>query len=303
MIGASPYVTSSVNYKSPFYPALSLSAKYPAIDLTGDFNGNADAMEMGYLARTSYAWFSKSLTEKVCSILYGKPDFAPEFYVCRGCEGFGAFFRVSMVASLVALALSKKNLATCICLYLVATTFLAPLKYIGFARYFLQIWAVPVVAMFNFASCPKARFRRIRFAAPVLPVLAAAFCFLRTLAMYGRTIAIEAARQDEIGRLAKISPVWRTDGIAEDSYTLSRRLHIAGIEYDLDASRAPSDGECPTLSYSRKHMWISIDDAYGAGEAIYNEYPIADSPKALLEFPWRKAYSNFPSPLWSGIPL
>ena len=304
VVGFSPFITSWMNYGSPLYPMISFSSAHPPIDITSDFTGNPDALKMGYVARSVYAWVSPWLAEKACALVYGKPDFNPVFTVYGGVCGFGTMFRFLLLASVAALLLSRKNAVTAICGFLFVTTLVAPLKYLGYSRYFLQVWAIPPLALFNLAACPiaqlaKCRFARaIRSAALSVPVLVALFCTARTLAFNGRCLALESRRQAAIEKLKSESACWRSDGACENSYMLSRRLNVAGVEYCREAGIG---GNASALSYAPQHIWASVENAKEEAESVEAEFFIANSVGDLFRFPWLKAYSSFPKVLWSGF--
>ena len=304
IVGFSPLMTSLINYSCPFYPTMSFSSAHPVIDITSDFTGNADALKMGYVARTLYAWVSPALAVKLCSVAYGQPDFMPEFTVCGGVAGFGAAFRVMLLLGAVALVFSKKNLVTVVCLFVFLTTLVTPLKYVGFSRYFLQIWAVPILALFNLAANPSFNLRngavKMGFRALVVfaPVAIAFLCIMRSIAFYGRSIAEERCRQAAISCLKAKSSVWGSDGKIANSYSLSRRLSVGGINYLPDRDIAE---EVPRFSYDGQYMWAAIGNARAEAVEVDEEFPLVNSPMEILRFPWRKAYSGLPHVLWSGF--
>ena len=142
-IGASPLITAWIQYGSPFYPSMTFDPNITPIDITNDFIGNSDGERMGYLARVVYAWFSKTLAIKGCEWFYNAPNFSPEFYVVCGVEGLGTLFRLLFCLSMIALLLSKKNAVFWFSLFILISSNLAPLKYLGYNRYFPQMWALP----------------------------------------------------------------------------------------------------------------------------------------------------------------
>ena len=306
VVGYSPLITSWINYGCPLYPTMSWSLSHPAIDITADFTGNADALRMGYVARSLYAWVSPSATVKLCSIVYGNPDFNPVFTVFGGVDGFGSGFRVLLLASVIALIASKKNIVTAMCGFIFLTTLVTPLKYIGFSRYFPQMWAIPALALFNLAAfpccnkvlgshCVKSLFRILCIA---LPVTVAAFCALRTLAFGGRCLAIEASRQHALAEMKKISSKWRHDAAQQKTYALARRMCVAGIDCVVGEN---GESGLPSYSYDEAYMWASVEKAKDAAEAVHNEFFIVNSTGQILHFPWRKAFSSRPDILWYGF--
>lgn len=304
IVGYSPLITSWLNYGCPLYPTMSWSAAHPPIDITSDFTGNADALSMGYVARTLYAWVSPALTVRMCALINGNPDFNPVFTVCGGVAGFGSVFRIMLLLSLIALIASKKNIVTVICVFIFVTTLVAPLKYIGFSRYFLQIWAIPSLALFNLAAFPIYKPQRQLFAKALqlsyiaVPVLIAALCMLRTLAFNGRSLAIEAARQQALAGLKKQSDTWQIGRKNYPTYSLAKRMKVAGINCIVTDEPDP---KLPTFSYDSQYMWAVTENARDNAIAVDEEFFIADSVGALLRFPWRKAYSLCPDILWYGF--
>ena len=310
VVGFSPLFTSWIHYGCPLYPTMSFSAAHPPIDITDDFSGNADALKMGYLTRSIYAWVSPWLAIKLGSIIYDTPDFNPVFTVCGGVAGFGALFRVLLLASAIALLMSKKNVVTGICGFILLTTLITPLKYVGFSRYFLQVWAIPPLALFNLAAAPNfelpnKRWRNaLKVAAIIVPVCVASLCALRTLAFNGRCFAVESARQAALCQLKSRSQKWCTNGICFNSYSFARRMQVEGLEYDYDASRnysVENGSTTPCLSYDKQYMWATEDATRAEAVSVDKEFFIADSPGRLLAFPWFKAYTRIPHVLWSGF--
>ena len=306
IVGCSPLITSWINYGCPLYPTMSWSLSHPVIDITADFTGNADALRMGYVARSLYAWVSPAATVKLCSLVYDNPNFNPVFTVFGGVDGFGSGFRVVLLASVIALVASKKNIVTAMCGFIFLTTLVTPLKYVGFSRYFPQIWAIPALALFNLAAfsccnkffgnhCVKSLFK---ISCIALPVMVAAFCALRTLAFGGRCLAIEASRQRALAELKTISGWWRHDGEQKRTYTLARRMGVAGIDCVVGSEGEPG---LPSYSYDEQYMWASVEKAGDAAEAVHNEFFIVNSAGQILRFPWRKAFTSCPSILWYGF--
>lgn len=304
IVGYSPLVTSWINYGCPLYPTMSWSSAHPPIDITSDFSGNSDALSMGYVARSLYAWVSPALTIKLCAMINGNPDFNPVFTVCGGVAGFGTVFRIMLLLSLIALIASKKNVVTLICVFIFATTLVAPLKYIGFSRYFLQIWAIPSLALFNLAAFPLYKPSKpfvakvLQLSYVVLPVMIAALCTVRTLAFNGRCFALESARQQTLAELRGRSAKWQVSSKNWNLYSLVRRMKVAGIDCVV---KDEIDPVLPVFSYDGQYMWAAVENARDAAVAVDNEFFIADSVGSFLRFPWRKAYLSWPHVLWYGF--
>lgn len=301
VIGASPYITSTINYASPLYPAHSFSARCLTMDLTADFLCNDDGAMMGRLSRFIYAWISPELAVKACAFSCGKPDFCPEFAVYGGVAGMGGAFRILFLVGIAALIFSKKNIVTLLCVFLMVTTVVTPLKYVGYARYFPWIWAMPFLALFNLAAdaCRSERFRFlaivVRVAVFSVAAVVATFVFMRTLAYCGRCFAFESRRQAALEDMRRQSSRWRLDAESVHSFTLVRRLEVAGI----DCCVGCQDKAIPRLFYDWRAFWLSRDDAEREGRALQAEFPIPRTLRELAAFPWRKAYGGIPHILWN----
>ncbi len=287
VIGASPLLTAWIQYGSPVYPNMSFDPSIAPVDITADFTSNADGDRMGYLARIAYAWLSPSITEKVCSIFYSKPDFHPEFYVCGGVKGLGLWFNILLILSMVAFALSKNGWPLGIAIFVFITGNLAPLKYIGYNRYFPQMWIIPALAFCNLYACPreisKAWIRCwISYAAKGLLLilfLLSTLSILRILAYQCRLAAIENIRRDALVEMSKVSSVWNRPVENFLSYSFTKRALQAGIVIE-DCEDAPLvNVDHQFLVLSNAPMRDIIDD-------VSQRYPLCDSPMALARFPW-----------------
>ncbi len=286
IVGASPLLTAWIQYGSPFYPSMTFDPNVQVVDITSDFVGNVDGESMGYLSRIVYAWFSKSLAVKGCALWLGRPDFAPEFHVCSGVDGFGAWFRLLMFGSVVAFACSRKNEVFYLALFIFFSANFAPLKYIGYGRYFSQIWIVPFLAVFNLMYVPlpglMSMMRRMRFVV-IMGGLLLVSCFAaRTLAYQGRSWAIEIERQRRFESLKEKSVEWRLPLTA--TYTFRKRVEAAGI-------KATSRPDAPMLDYNPQFLMPGED------VSVARKFPICDSLAQLLHFPWVKCCSHIPKPL------
>lgn len=296
LVGASPLLTAWVQYGSPVYPSMTFDPTVSPVDITSDFTGNADALSMGYLARVVYAWFSPALAVKGCAWLQGKSDFTPVFTVAGGVGGLGGFFRLLMCGAVVALVCSRRNAVTVLCLFLFFTGNLAPLKYIGYVRYFPQMWAIPFLAAFNLAYAPRGIFawrwfpRLLRVAVIVGVVALMISVALRTVAYQGRMWKFEHERQIRYAMMRSQSPAWRLEGGQGDSYTLRRRMEAAGLRL-TDAQNAP------TFSVNARFQ-IPLLSAGERLDSLDTRFPICDTPRELLRFPWWEAFRSIPAPLW-----
>lgn len=293
VLGASPLLTAWVRYGAPVYPAMTFDPTVSPVDITADFTGNADALSMGYLARIVYAWVSPALAVRACALWSGRADFAPVFEVAGGVGGLGAFFRLMLLGAAVALACARRNAVTWLCLFLFVTANLAPLKYIGYARYFPQIWAIPFLAAFNLAYAPRPFWARLRgFAAARAAIVAGVAALTapvaaRTVAYQGRMWALERERQARCAEMAARGAAWRLEGKG-DSYTLRRRLAAAGLRLTA-AEGAPAFRLDARLQLPLRPG----EDAV----ATDKRFPICDRVGALARFPWGEAFRRPPRPL------
>lgn len=286
-IGASPLLTAWIQYGSPVYPNMSFDPSIAPVDITADFISNADGDRMGYLARITYAWFSPAITEKICSLIYAKPDFHPEFYVCGGVKGLGMWFNILLILSIISFAVSKKGWPLGIAIFVFITGNLAPLKYIGYNRYFPQMWIIPALAFFNLCAYPCALGKEwaktvITYSAKgllLVLLLLSSLSILRILAYQCRLAAIENLRRDTLSEMAKESPVWQRPDNDYLGYSIVKRARQADIAIvsAVDVPYAEVDKQYLILSKSPKRE--DIDN-------VSQTYPLCDSPMALVKFPW-----------------
>ncbi len=285
VVGASPLLTAWVQYGAPFYPSMTFDPSVSTRDITADFTGNDDALAMGYLARIVYAWISPTLATNACAWWLDRPDFAPVFSVVGGVGGLGGMFRILLLLSIVALALSRLNAVTLLCVFLFVSANLAPLKYIAYARYFPQIWAIPFLAAFNFLYAPRpwitawlgTTFRWGR-AAIVAGILALTVLTAVRSALYQcRMWAFERTRQEAFAGMRAQSKAWRLLGDSPHSFSLAKRMAAAGL-------RLTDDRDAPTFSLNRQFLMPVTADCPDQTEALSNHVPICDSPGDFLHF-------------------
>ncbi len=290
VVGASPLLTAWIQYGSPFYSLMTFDPNVQPVDITADFVGNADGESMGYVARIVYAWFSETLACKGCALWYGQATFAPEFYVVGGVGGLGTFFNLMMWGSLVALAVSRKNSVFWLCIILFITGNLAPLKYIGYSRYFPQMWAIPFLAAFNLLYAPQPWVARwSRWARPF--ALAGVACFVvsiaaRALAYQGRQFYMERIRQEAFEILATQSTQWKTGPIM---YSAIKRIEAAGLTWH-------STGDVPVLAYDSNSQMPYVE-GFPTGEELSAQVPICNSIRQLFHFPWWTVVTHLPKPI------
>ena len=296
VVGSIPYFTSWIQYGGPLFPAMTFNPAVQTVDITADFTGNEDALRMGYLARIVYAWVSPWLAVKSCAWWYGDPDFSPVFTVAGGVAGLGTVFRLLLGASLGALMCSKKNKIFWLCVITFVLSNFAPLKYLGYNRYFPQIWIIPFVALLNFFYNPLPRMklfaqRWIRYTVLVGCVLLSSVMIVRTVAYQCRMAVLEDFRQSALHEMREVSEVWRVPQ-TEVSYTLRERLRVAGIK--LSARE-----DVPRASVNRQFLYVCKENPE-AVKAVAERFPICDTFTDLIKFPWGEALSKCPLPLWEN---
>lgn len=298
LIGASPLLTAWIQYGSPFYPSMTFDPNITPIDITNDFIGNSDGERMGYLARIVYAWFSKTLAIKSCSWFYNIPNFSPEFYVAGGVGGLGTVFRILFCFSILALLLSKKNAVFWISLFILVSSNLAPLKYLGYNRYFPQMWALPFLAFFNLLyapifSMPRNWVKVAKIGAAVALILFITPILLRTMAYQTRQVILEAERQSALTLLHKQEQAFQLKP-SEDTFTVRQRLCVSGVN-------VISDPSAPLLCVNRKDLLFGENANVRAAE-LRQQVPICDTLQQLATFPWYKLKGKLPQPIFSNTP-
>jgi hypothetical protein len=313
-IGLNPFVTSWIQYGSPFYPLMSFDPKTPVVDITNDFFSNADGEQMGYLARFVYAWISPELATKACAFFYHKADFNPDFnlQVTRGIGGFGIVLNLLFCFSLFFLLLAKKNMVSFICLFILATLVLCPLKYVGYERYFPQVWAVLPLGFYQFVFSPpawiekKEKLKRAAcwslFIILLFPVIST--CFYIS-AYQLRNMILESQRQ-------KLLESYREEGItfeipqnSKNAFTLSRRLSCGDVTSFI--SRQTMDLQ--NFRFGRYQAFDYDDGTFPHFKEYYlstwkgiEENNIRNNPSCFLHFKWLDIFRFFPHPLFSPSP-
>ncbi len=300
VVGASPLLTAWIQYGSPFYPSMTFNPNVEVVDITSDFTGNADALSMGYLSRMCYAWVSPRLTIALIRVLEGNPDFNPVFSVCGGVAGQGTWFNCLLAMSVALLAASRKNTVTWLCVIIFVSSNFAPLKYIGYSRYFPQIWAIFPLSVMNFICTAKdcemwRRMKVVRRAvsAGVVLILCglSGLSFLRTLAYEGRMMVQEKFRQDLIASFPSGSSV-RVDG-RDYRFTTVQRFRQAGVRLVKSA-----DGKVDTVMQGDSALpcYDTHPEVY---ETLNARFPICDGVKTLFcTFRWGEVFKNVPHVLW-----
>lgn len=255
--GASPYLTQWINGGSPFYPAHTFVTGRATKDLTYDFvtSRNKDALEMGWLGRVVYAWFSSDLATWATGKSLRKENYAPKFG-WPSATGMHQSFRVMMVLSLLMLPFVRKKSVWAFC----GMTFIignaTPVRYIGFYRYFPEMYAIPFVAFMGFAYAPRFDsqwFRRI-----ARPAVWAFLSYMTVLTVaisstwFGFNLSLEALRQRQYAALAAKWPEARIGymPVRQFAVAASRRMAAAGIRPVASESQ-----DLPTVHYPDFYGW------------------------------------------------
>lgn len=162
LLNASPYITSMKNHGGPFYPSHSFIASERFEDarnpITCDIGYmNNDAREIGYLGRFCWAYVSQNLVKAYYRRKTGRADFNPDFRVSAGIEGFGAFFRVLLVLSLIGWLFVRNRTINVFLGVIFATVLIQPAFYSGIARYVPQFYLFPWIVALGLVERFKGR--------------------------------------------------------------------------------------------------------------------------------------------------
>ncbi len=301
-IGMSPLITAWIQYGSPFYPAMTFDPKITLVDITDDFCSNADGERMGYLARFVYAWISPALANKACALFYHQESFNPCFFVKGGVGGLKSLN--SLICTCVfLLLLAKKDFVTFFSFYIILTLFLCPLKYIGYARYFPQIWALIPIAFYQFAYIPPDFLRKknllmklSRYSLLSLFCLLCCFSSISLFAFQIRSMIREGIRQNLLADFRNQGSVFLLPPNSKRGFTLSRRLSCVGIDYEfsqynMDIEHFDEDTSFPHY----KQYYLSF-------RRFETDYPICKSPSSFIHFRWLDFFKYFPHPLFYSKP-
>lgn len=290
-----PYITTWVRYGSPFYPTHSFNPAVQLVDITDDFTSNADGASMGYLARIVYAWFSTKLACLGCAWWQGKDAFKPEFYVPVGVDGLKTWFRILMWLSVGSLAFSKKNRVTILCGVIFLLMNLAPLKYIGFGRYFMLMWLIPVLSMYNLVYNPVGwmgtTMRYGRFGVYALIAGLSLMVAVKTLGLYLRAIGLEGARQIVFREAAECGATFEADRPGRGFGIRERLTKVEGVGYQ------ESDERCFVRKFD-SFLYFPHGFSISPNE-VYADYPKCDSAQDVLRFRFDKFMGNLPHILWA----
>lgn len=311
-IGMSPFVTSWIQYGSPFYPLMTFDPQITPVDITDDFHGNVDGDMMGYIARFVYAWLSPGLAKKACAIYYHKADFDPTFVVSatRGVGGYGSSLNGLFFLSIVSIVLAKKNLVSCLYLYLLLTLVLCPVKYIGYERYFPQAWVLIPLGFYQFCAFPpawlnkKEKIKRsvqngIFFVLSIFTICSVGFIF----AFQTRSMIIEGKRQAILESFQKENMVFDIPQNSNKGYFLSKRLYCGNVAYSF----SPETLDLTAFIIPSRYRSIDMDDPqFICFKKYYYDYryntmvcyDFDHNPSTLLRFKWLDIFRHFPHPLF-----
>ena len=314
LIGMSPIITSWIQYGSPLYPAVTFDPRATTIDLTDDFFANADGERMGYLARFVYAWISPELMKKAAALYYHKADFNPVFnlQVTRGVGGFGKSLNILFFFSLVCIFAARKNMVSLIYFYIIATLFLCPVKYIGYERYFPQVWIALPLGFYQFCFFPPAWIekkekvnRYLRLGLLVVLFLFSLSIIAYFFAYQARDMIVEGKKQSFLASLQRDGVTFEIPRGSNKSYCLSQRLVCANVPYLFSEESI----DMHNFKFGR-HRNLSVEDSsYPQFTQYYldywntlAEYDFTNNPSSLLRFKWLDVFKYFPHPLFSREP-
>ena len=274
---------------SPYFVNIATTGSaLPSRDLTADFSGNPAAMQMGRFLRMIFAWVSPALAKAIGALIYHS-GFNPVFTLNVG--GYGTFYRVLLLISVLGLVFSRKNSVWVVCFLLFVSGNLLPTRYIGFSRYCPQLWVLPILAISNFLFLPSCGLCKVTCVLKATRIvlggglmLLVVFLFVRSIAYFESGLAWHSARMHEIEKMKAISKEWRLLGNHIVTSSAIKLLEYYGL-------RVVDDSNAPIASFNTKHLVVSaepIDD--GAITAFANRFGICDSPMALVRFDWLDAF-------------
>ena len=273
---------------SPYFVNVSImGSAMPSRDLTVDFTGNSDALQMGRFLRMVFAWVSPTFAKAMGSFFY-HPGFNPEFVL--NVSGYGSLYRLLLLISVMGLIFSRKNSVWVVCTLLFVSGNLLPTRYIGFSRYCPQLYVLPMLAILNFVFAPshglcaaKRVFTIVKIGVGGGIMFLATFLFVRSIAYFEAGLAWHSARMFEIEKMKAISRAWRLSGNHIVTCTAIKFLEYHGL-------KVVDDSNAPIASFDTKYLMVSFrpidEDAITDFAA---KFGICDSPKALLHFSWLDA--------------
>ena len=294
-IGISPLVTSWIQYGSPFYPTMTFDPKIATVDITSDFKSNADGERMGHLARFVYAWISPLLATKASAICYQKPDFNPVFFVSEGVGGFGKGFNFLFCFCIILLLLAKKGSATFIALFILSTLALCPVKYIGYARYFPQAWAIIPLGIYQFCFFPpewlvhKNKLKKaVRCCLYLIVfILSCTSCFLGFI-HYIRNMTVEGKMQCFLNSFREEGIVLEIPGNSKKGFALGHRLACGKVNYLLSEKKMEN--------FDKDTFFLRYKEYYLTHWRFEEEYRLNKKPSRILKL--LDIFHYFPRPLF-----
>lgn len=175
------------------------------------------------------------------------------------------------------------------------------MKYIGYGRYFPQIWAIFPLAVMNFACtvkpyCFKNRLIRSGLHCAVWGLVIvltslAALSFMRSVAYQGRMMVQERFRQNLIATF----PSEKEVKVDEWSYRFTNVVRFKQAGVPLVKSK---DGNVDTVMQKDSALpcYDKRPDVY---EDLNRRFPICDSVRSLVcDYRWLDVFNNMPHVLW-----
>ena len=257
-VGTSPYITQWIHGGSPFYPSHSFVENRPKRDLTHDFisSRNSDALEMGAIGRVIYAWFSQDLAKSGTKWYLDKDKYNPIFG-WPSATGYGENFSFLMWLSLCLLPFIKNKKPFLFFMIVFLVDNIAPLRYLGFYRYFPEMYAIPFVTLMGFAYSPRWSSKGGRKVLAVgwnVILTGIAFLTLRNLIQwYDFTFSMERLRQNQYKKISDIGAPVVVKSVPHRVFepVASRRLMAAGIE-----PVKPSKRKSVNVYFTDKYNWF-----------------------------------------------
>lgn len=300
-IGMSPLITAWIQYGSPFYPLRTFDPKIQTVDITYDFLGNADAEQMGHLSRFVYAWISPTLAAKACALYYRNPDFSPTFQlpVTYASKDFGIIVNFLFCSSIVLLLLAKKNAVTLLCVFILITLVLCPVKYIGYQRYFPQAKAFIPLCFYQIIFFPPSWLKKTKLLQKILHCFLYFFLFLlccfyasRTFLFQMKYMIMEGRRQALLAKFRENGAVVKIPRNTVKRYLLSQRLPSDNVDYeyshqDIDMKHFEDDTLFPYFKEYTLDFWDTN-----------TEYTVNNSPSCIFNSKWLDLFRYFPHPLF-----
>lgn len=177
VLNSSPFITSTIRHGTPFYPMITADGSevpQSVTQLTNDCDiMNEDAKELGLVGRYIRAYISESVVDWFMSCRKGSP-FSPSWpELFTKPVGYGIFFRVTFVLSLIGWFFVKDNSLKRMALAVFLTTLVVPTKFVGLANYVQQIYLIPILVGIGISLRVSARCANIFFL-----VIGVGYCIL-----------------------------------------------------------------------------------------------------------------------------